>query len=208
MAALEKLPPRDGDISEDVARKLIARAIELDAGSADNVAISQLRDVAHEAGISAGAFDQALREAKALATAHPPKADRSRWDEFEVNAGILGASWVIMVLLVLAGEFTKGWVAPAVGMLTGSLIGLAIARRFNAGPALFILKGFAVSRVTELALHLIFGISAVQGAPTHWAVLLASFLGVGISEMGRRRGDDIPARASPAPKAPASAAAA
>lgn len=72
-------------ISEDAAHRLLARAVELDAHRATNVSISQLRDVAREAGISSRAFEDALAEA--LSDIPPERSLASRRVGLNDDAG-------------------------------------------------------------------------------------------------------------------------
>jgi hypothetical protein len=59
MAARPPMKPDSQLLPQGVAERLLARASELDAGSAD---VAQLRQAAQEAGISNAAFDAALAE--------------------------------------------------------------------------------------------------------------------------------------------------
>ena len=65
MASDQKDAPDATRISEEEAHRLLARAAELDARSAASVPLSQLRDVAREAGIAPEAFERALTELRA-----------------------------------------------------------------------------------------------------------------------------------------------
>jgi hypothetical protein len=63
-------------LPEDAARRLIARATELDARLATESSIADLRDAARQAGISNEAFQRALDEARS-GSAHSAAAKRS-----------------------------------------------------------------------------------------------------------------------------------
>ena len=68
-------------LSEDAAAMLLARASELDAATADQASIAELRQAARNAGIAPEAFEQALSEFHAANSVHvsnEPKPKR-RW---------------------------------------------------------------------------------------------------------------------------------
>ena len=68
-------------LSEDAAAMLLARASQLDAATADQASIAELRQAARNAGIAPEAFEQALSEfhaANAVTGASEPKPKR-RW---------------------------------------------------------------------------------------------------------------------------------
>jgi len=58
-------PDRSGSsewLSEEEAHRILARAVELDTRDMSDVSLSQLREVAREAGIGSDAFERALSE--------------------------------------------------------------------------------------------------------------------------------------------------
>ena len=55
-------PKEPQTVSEDVARRLLTRASEIDSAQSDAVPLSDLREASQEAGIAPGAFEQALVE--------------------------------------------------------------------------------------------------------------------------------------------------
>lgn len=55
-----------------------------------------------------------------------------------------------------------------------------IAYRFRAAIAAYLVLGFAAVTASELVVHLIYGIRAAQGAPTHFAVMGAGVIGVAL----------------------------
>ncbi len=68
-------PARDAErVSEEVARRLLARASELEAARGTELSVAELREVAREAGITSVAFEQALAEFRHGADAHTSPA--------------------------------------------------------------------------------------------------------------------------------------
>jgi len=62
----ERDQARDAErVPEETARRLLARATELDAARLTELSVAQLRDAAREAGIAPAAFEQALAELRA-----------------------------------------------------------------------------------------------------------------------------------------------
>ncbi|MEO8623562.1 MAG: hypothetical protein ABI625_20965 [bacterium] len=55
-------PPNNEWLSEDDAHRVLARAVELDSRATTDVSLTQLREVAIEAGIAPNALEQALTE--------------------------------------------------------------------------------------------------------------------------------------------------
>lgn len=181
-------PDADDALSEDVAHRLLARAIELDARRAASLSVNQLREVAEEAGISRNAFEEALLEARVPAPAGVRRP--SILDQVTMNAVAFSAFWSTAFVLGRAGSaLTGGWVGEAGGLLLGNLLGVALARRLNARVAGFVLGATAIAQTTEFAFHLKYGILAVQSGPTHLAVILASALGVSAGLFAARRPD-------------------
>ena len=100
---LEKLP-------DDVARKVLARAAELDATDYMRVSIPDLRNAAVEAGISSRALEQALREITSPAppadSAAPAVERKPRFLRRKVLA-------IAALILVLLGLYVLGREQPA-----------------------------------------------------------------------------------------------
>ena len=190
-------------LSEDAAHRLIARAIELDARRGEEVSIAQLREVAQEAGISPQAFEDALLEATAIAPPKPTMRERvRRWfrkdadvsptrsiiDRVGMNVVAFAAFWAIGVIFGRAGDaMTTSWIGESAGILVANIIGVAIARRLNARVTTLVLSVTAIAQAAEFVLHLIYGIKSVQSGPTHFAVMLASLLGVAVGAIASRR---------------------
>ncbi len=96
---------RDAErLPEEAARRLLARASELEAARGTELSIAQLREAAHEAGITPGSFEQALAELRArdtVAVAGPASPKRRGLARFWPAALILGALLSILVLRML-----------------------------------------------------------------------------------------------------------
>lgn len=54
--------PESERLSEEAARRLLARASELEAAGDTELSVAELREAAREAGIASAAFEQALAE--------------------------------------------------------------------------------------------------------------------------------------------------
>ena len=107
----------------------------------------------------------------------------------------LALFWLLGFALVQLGEHQLGGgVAPDLGLLLACVVGAGLAARLRAPLALYFLAASAAVVASELAIHLYFGYSAAQGAPTHLAVFGAGILGVAAGAWL--------ARTSAGPKAP------
>jgi hypothetical protein len=96
-------------LSESAARRLIARAAELDATGESGVPIAQLRRVAAEAGIGREAFDAALAEGPDAPTVDVPLWVRVCMTGVPDRRAALGFYWL----------FFAGLCAIPVAALTG-----------------------------------------------------------------------------------------
>ena len=93
---------------EETARRLLARASELEAARVAELSVAELRDVAGQAGIGPGAFDQALAELRAreLAATRAPELTRlQRLTRFWPIAASVGA---LLLILFLRAIFPPG----------------------------------------------------------------------------------------------------
>lgn len=94
-------------VPEEVARRLLARASELEAERFTERSVAELREAAREAGIAPDAFDRALTELRArehAAVAGPTPTRLRRLARFWPAALILAAllSYVVLRLLLPA----------------------------------------------------------------------------------------------------------
>jgi hypothetical protein len=113
--------PQGGDepwLSDDDARRLIARAAELDALQRSSVSVEELRTVAQEAGISAEAFGRALKELKSGALRSPSvgQAVAARLAQFRRPAAVASLAGAALV--------TPGDVIPLT--MAAALVGYGI----------------------------------------------------------------------------------
>jgi hypothetical protein len=99
----------DSRLTDEDAQKVIARALELEAQSADALTVTQIREIAAELSIPASAVDQALSEYHAAGTARPPStraaaatADATRSDR-RVRSRLMVAA--AGALAVVGGAF-------------------------------------------------------------------------------------------------------
>ena len=105
----ERDQSRDNErLPEETARRLLARASELEASRVAELSVAELRDVAGQAGIGPGAFDQALAELRArevAASAAPQLTRLQRMTRFWPAAASLAA---LLALLFIRAIFPPG----------------------------------------------------------------------------------------------------
>ena len=93
----------------------------------------------------------------------------------------LAAFYALSFVGVQIGErWLGGWPAAEIGLLLAASVAAVIAIRFRAAIAAYVVLGFAAYAASQLVVHLIYGIRAAQGAPTHFAVMGAGLLGVAL----------------------------
>lgn len=186
-------------LSEDLAQRVLARAVELDVLAQSGMTVTRLREVARELGIPDAAFDAALAEVQAPAPrpgllrrwiqrARGPVHARRPWgDVLLANAAAVAAFWAVLGLVTTATRGADlGWQLDAALRLLVGVGGVALARHLRARPVGFVLAITTVAQLAEYAIHLVYGIRAAQGADTHFAVLLAAAIGVAVASLGRR----------------------
>jgi hypothetical protein len=182
-------------LPEDVAHRVLARAVELDARRDAGISVQQLRDVADEAGISQGALDAALRELAAGAPDEGPR--RSRWQTVVANVLGVAAFWLtLMVLVRICRAVEAPWLVRKAVDPLALAIGAAVAHRLRARPAAIILAGLGVAQAAEVVMDAIVGRAAVQGFGAHMALIIA---GIGGALLGAALVD---ARSNGRPTAP------
>lgn len=92
---------------------------------------------------------------------------------------VLALFWLTAFVLVQLGDRVfGGWAASHVGTVLACISGVYLAFRMRVPLVAYVLAGQLAFGVAELCLHFIYGIRSVQGAPTHFAVMLAGTLGV------------------------------
>jgi hypothetical protein len=95
------------------------------------------------------------------------------------NLFAIAITWVVGLVLVQVGlRALGGWPAAEVGQLLSFVFGVAMSLRINATLAAYLWSAMVAYSVSELAIHLYFGIRAAQGAPAHFAVIAAAVVGV------------------------------
>ena len=102
------------------------------------------------------------------------------------GAVFLGAGFA---LVQLAQRVNGDWRLAAIAEGCAAAIGLLVAFRLRAYVCLYLVAGQAVFVVAELVIHSVYGIRAAQGAPTHFAVMLAGTAGVLLGVFLSRRLD-------------------
>ena len=111
---------------------------------------------------------------------------------------VLALFWLTSFVLVQVGQRVfGGWAASEVGSVLACVLGVFVALRMRVRPVAYLLAGQLAFGVAELALHAVYGIRVVQGAPTHLAVMVAGTLGVLLGwYLSRRPLPQSPQRAS------------
>src|ERR1700682_3819878 len=105
-----------------------------------------------------------------------------------IGAGILAFFWLLGFALVQAAQrLTNPWPAADIGQLVAAAVSLGIAVRLRAMIRAFLTASFAAFVLAEIAIHLLFGIRAAQGGPTHLAVMAAALIGVSLGAFALRR---------------------
>jgi len=167
-------------LSEDVAHRLLARAVELDAQRVDRVSIDELRDIAREVGISPHAFDDALAEVRKAALPQQRKSARERLRAVPVNVLPIVGYWGTVRLVDQVGlayfPYPLVMLAGDIGITLGAA---ALALRLRGRWAALALSGLAAM---QLAAYPIFylGRTVPIGSPLAWLALgAAAFLGIG-----------------------------
>jgi hypothetical protein len=98
-----------------------------------------------------------------------------------MNVFAFVAFWLISFALIqFAERLLNGWPASGLMQVAALAVGVIIALRMRARVTAFFLAGFLAFACAEFTLHSIFGIRTVQGGPTHFAVMAAGILGVGL----------------------------
>jgi hypothetical protein len=105
----------------------------------------------------------------------------------ENRSALATAGWNLLAVALFAAIFAiTARIGAAIGAPTlidtfevaGSLLALWIAFRLRAKLAAVLIAGIDLFLVVEFAFHSIFGYRAVQSAPTHLAIMVASIGGV------------------------------
>ena len=188
---------RHTSIPEELAHRVLARAIELDADRGERLSLEALRDVARQAGISPDALNDALRELHDVDRSpvkHVP-TETSRWarlrDAAGRNALALAASAALLRTLdAIVDGVAAPWQAEKATMVVSLVLGAAVSSRLRARPVALLCVGLAVALAAEVTMDLVYGRPAVQGAGAHFALILGAYVGVAVGALllGRRHG--------------------
>jgi hypothetical protein len=187
-------------LPEDVAHRVLARAIELEASHGPSLTVAQLREIAREAGIPTHALDRALRE---LPVAPLPAASAPRRRPFVRLLGsvlALGSWWIVLrtgdhVAMSLSSD-PRVPLALDIGVTVAAA---AVALRCRMRVAAGALAAFAAAQLVAYPL-LALQVSAPVGSLPVWGALTAAGLlgvGAGAALMHRRTAHDAPAPSEP-----------
>lgn len=191
--------PHPTVLSEELAHRVLARAVELDVLERSGTTVERLREVAHELGISDAVLEEALADVRRSVPAKPsgflkPWIDRFRGigrsrSLLEAVVKHSAAFVIFLVLLNLLSASTRGfafdWEVDNALRIGVNIVGVLVARHLRARQVTFVLATTAIAQIAEYAIHLVYGISSVQGGPTHFAVLLSAAIGVSVSMFAR-----------------------
>jgi hypothetical protein len=197
-------------LSEEDTHQLFARAVELDHAIDSGHTVAELRQIAQEVGIRSEAFDLALRELIAAGSSphavEPASFFERMWRRLRSRrrsaieaalANVLAATsfWLGLSLLARVGR-GFGWQGMDTTILISCILGVVVARSVRARVVEIALIGLTAFQAAELAMHLLFGIRAVQGGPTHFAVMIAGIVGAGAGWLAARSKRSSPASPS------------
>jgi hypothetical protein len=160
-------------LTESAARRLLARAVELDAKFGSLVTRDELRSAALEAGISAVAFDAASRE-NPLPTGAP--RGMSLLVRFQLNMLAAGGFY----LLLRAGGLASGWLGGSPTLVTMCLLGataagIALAHRLSARFTRDILIAVGTGQLVVFGFTLA-GVRVTEPHVLNWGVLFTGAL--------------------------------
>lgn len=162
---------------------LLARAAELDVALVSHMPVARLREIALEAGVS----DAALAEALAEYASRPPAQQFGEgWRGALVrNAAVLALS-VVLVASVSRLASAAGDVPQILAVDVALLACAAIAHRTRAAVVRVVALGLAIAIGSDVLFTAIQG--PIRGASAHFALMLASVVGVAIGALIARRG--------------------
>ncbi len=169
----------DGELPENSARRVLKRAIEIDSRWGTQTAVTQLREAAEQAGISTAAFDAALAEERGRKHVLD-FAPSGVWTFVTRNVVSFAAFWALTSFVSRVNwSLGLGWQASHALLLGANLVGVGIAVRLRGRLTAAVLAVTAAAQLAEYPIHLLYGIGAVQGSPTKWALMLAGLGGLG-----------------------------
>lgn len=173
--------PPQPPLTDEQARRLLARAAQIDARLDTPTGLEDLRAAALEAGISPLAFDSALRELSPTAT----KAPISPWRTLRQNLLAAGAFTLILKAIFRPIVWLgMGDLARTLGILVAVGVGIHIADRLGGRWVRTGLIALGAGQ-TVLFLFKLAGIASSGAHILNWAVLgtglLAAFAGAHFS---------------------------
>ena len=185
-------------LPDEVAQRIMARAIELDSMHASGTTTAKLREIALEAGVSVEAFDQALLERLHSSIQQAPSFPATGragpeaealivrlWKGLILNLAVLGGWWLsAAIVLVFLRESIglKGQADVALVAVT-FLLGLEFSLRMRARIVAIIL---AVCGATEIA-SLVYAAISRQSHINPAQMMAAALCGVGFGFLLSRR---------------------
>jgi hypothetical protein len=200
--------PAEPAVSEEQAHRILALAAELDSRDGVAVPLSQLREIAQEAGISPVALDRAI---DALARPRKPGLFKRLWNRLSgwlhvspvgplqvltTNVLAFAGVWVLISLSTRFVSLLGGnWVITYAIAIVATLLGLGMAVRARARLTAVLLAIFAAAQLAEYPLRLLYGFG---NAMPEVALMLAAGFGLLLSRFLARS----PTRLSLPPAAP------
>ncbi len=201
-------------LTEETARRLLARAVELDANRGTLLTLDQLHAAAREVGVSDAAFQQAVKEwtagvMPALPIPRTPMSHGARvrtWlgaRAVDVRKAMVGGpvrnllalavAWGVLLVLVSVDRANAvHWLVRKATDPMALMLGAIIASRLRARPVALLLSGLAISQGAELVMDAVLRTPSVQGLGSHLALMIAGVAGV---LLGRRAFGTPPANA-------------
>jgi hypothetical protein len=104
MTTETKLAPEDLRISDETARMILERAIQLDAKRPGDTTLAELQRVAQDLNVSSGALMEAIRELQTKALTPAPKVAVAEAEPIAVSARASGPGWW-RTLAITLGSF-------------------------------------------------------------------------------------------------------
>ena len=160
-------------LSEAAARRLLARAVELDARFGSMVTYEELRAAALEAGVSAAAFDAALGE---HVSGPPATRNLPLRVMLRLNGLAAGGSY----LFIAGGARVARWLGGSPTLLTFCLLvavaaGVGLAHRLSARLTRDVLIAVGAGQLVVFAFSLA-GIQVTEPHVLNWGVLFTGVL--------------------------------
>jgi hypothetical protein len=105
-----------------------------------------------------------------------------------VNLVAIAAAWLLMLIVVqVTQRLGARWFVVDACVVLATLVALGLAWRFRAHGAVLLIGAAGVFEVAEFVIHAVYGIRGAQGAPVHFAVMGAAFLGVAVGALLLKR---------------------